>query len=215
LAASLLALGLLILPASGSGQSAGESAETRYRSLVKAARAGDTAVDWQAMRFAYADQAGYMPTGEGDEALHEQAMRKAFNGADLAGAIAEAKLVLDQDFVDPEAHLIAAVAYRRSNDALSADREQAIGTALLKSVQTGDGRSAQTAYTVISVKEEYVLMAASGRRVTRQSLMKTGGHSYDVLETVETSGAAPMTFWFQIDRVTAAETHVFQLPTKP
>jgi hypothetical protein len=209
-AALALAAAFLVAP----GASWAQDAETRYRDLVAAARAGDLTVDWQAMRFAYADRPGYTATGEGDEVIHVQAMRTAFQGADWAGAIAEAKKVFDIDFVDAESHLIAAMAYRRSGDSVSADREQAIATGLLTSIQTGSGQSAQTAYTVISVKEEYVLMATAGRRVTRQSLMRLDGHGYDLLETLDKAGS-PMTFWFQIDRVQAAEAHVFQLPSKP
>ena len=209
-AASWLALLALALPAVGRAQ----DAEARYRALVVAARAGQASVDWLAMRLAYADRPGYASTGEGDETLHDQAMRKAFRSADWAGAIAEAKAVFDIDFVDSEAHLIAAMAYRRSGDEVSADREQAIATGLLTSIETGSGTSAQTAFTVISVKEEYVLMATHGRKVVRQSLMKIDGHSYDVLETLDKAGS-PMSYWFQIDRVLAAEAHVFQLPSKP
>ena len=207
-----MALAAVVLAVAGAARA--EDAEARYRALVAAARAGNTAVDWQAMRFAYADRPGFTAAGEGDEPIHDAAMRKAFQSEDWAGAIVEAKAVLEKDFVDPEAHLRAAVAYRRSGDEVSADREQAIATSLLSSIRTGSGQSAQTAFTVISVKEEYVLMATEGRKVTGQSLRRVDGHAYDVLETVDKAGA-PMTFWFQIDRVMAAEAHVFQLPGKP
>jgi hypothetical protein len=184
--------------------------EARYQSLLEAAKAGDKTVDWQALRFAYADRPGFTSTVEGDERTHALAMRQAFKAGDYAGAIVEAKAVMDEDFVDPEAHLIASQAYAKSRFVGEAQREKAMAVGLLTSIQTGDGRSAATAYSVISVKEEYVLMATSGRRVTRQSLTQQDGHSYDVLETVDSAGAVA-TFYFQIDRVLAAESHVLRL----
>jgi hypothetical protein len=58
------------------------------------------------------------------------------------------------------------------------------------------------------VSEEYSLMRLLGRRVTRQSLQRTGGHAYDVVETMDAK-ATPATYYFLIDRVMAAETKEF------
>jgi hypothetical protein len=204
-------LALAVLAAAGPGLA--QDPEARYQALLAVAKAGDKPVDWQALRFAYADRPGYTATQEGDERLHDLAMRQAFTGADYAGAIVEAKQVIDEDFVDPEVHLIASQAYAKSGFAGEADKERAIAIALLTSIQSGDGHSTAGAFPVISVKEEYVLMATHGLRITSQSLVKEGGHSYDLLATVDRNGAAS-TFYFQIDRVLAADSHVLQLPKK-
>jgi hypothetical protein len=191
-------------------QAAAQSPDARYQALVTAAKAGDASVDWQAMRFAYADRPSFSPEAGDDEAAHARKMREDYQTGDFANAIEEAKAVMDVDFVDAEAHLIASQAYAKRGDQLSAGREQAIAVGLLKSIQTGDGSSAAQAFTVIRVKEEYVMMATSGRRVTRQSLQQIEGHSYDVLETVNRAGETA-TVYFQIDRVRAAEANVLQI----
>ena len=87
-------------------------------------------------------------------------------------------------------------------------REEEIGFGLIKSIQTGDGKTAESAFTVVSVAEEYSLMRVLGRRVTRQSLVRKDGHFFDVLDTVDLQGRPSVDF-FMIDRVMAAEAKAF------
>ena len=208
-------MALLLASAAAPGVGLAQNADSRYQTLLTAAQAtglpADKPVDWQALRFAFADRSVFSPEASDDEAAHARKMREDYQSGDYVNAIAEAKLVSDADFVDPEAHLIASQAYAKSGDGVGATRERTIALGLLKSIQTGDGQSAGQAYTVIRVKEEYVLMATYGRRVARQSLQQVGGHSYDVLETIDRAGA-PATFYFLIDRVLAAEANVLRLP---
>jgi hypothetical protein len=209
----LLALALASAPIGAPTLAWGaDPADARYQALVTAAKAaGDRPVDWQALRFAYADRPAFDLQGAADEPIHAGRMRQAFRQGDFTTAIDEAKLVIDADFVDAEAHLIASQAYGRTRDANAAARERAIAVGLLTSIKTGDGQSAAQALTVINTKEEYVLMATDGRRIVRQSAQRLDGHSYDVVETVNRAGA-PATFYFLTDRVVAAQAHVLRIP---
>ena len=74
----------------------------------------------------------------------------------------------------------------------------------MNSLMTGDGLTPKTAYTVISVQEEYELLHALGLKVTRQALAKIDSHAYDVMTTEGHDGVAG-DYYFLIDRVLAAE----------
>ncbi len=182
---------------------ASHAKDADYRDLLAKAKAGE-AVDWQALRFAYAATAD--ADGPPDEI--QRKMFAALNAGEFDEALTQAKAILDKDYVDGEAHLVASIAYRHAKKDAEADAERALAAAIFKSIQTGDGLTAASAFTVISVGEEYELMRVLGRRVTQQALQRAGRHSYDVLTTT-TEGGDQKDFYFQIDRVLEAEQKLF------
>jgi hypothetical protein len=190
--------------ATGAARAAGEDPEARYQALLAKARTGEGAVDWAALRFAYADRP--KPPVVAQETRAQ--MRAALTGRDYETALARAQTLIEADYVDGEAHLAASIAYRGLGKTAESDRERTIAQGLYKSMMTGDGLSPTSAYTVVSVAEEYQLMSVLGRRVTGQSLMQQGGHGYDVLTTVGRDGDATA-YYFQIDRVLEAERKLF------
>ena len=197
-------LGLLLLLTSAPAASAADAAsEAHYRTLLAAAKTGTAPVDWQALRFAYADSAEFDVVGAKTDAARK-AMFDAFNGGDYKGALAQANIILDQDYVDIDAHVVATVADGQLGDADAAQREHDIVAGLLRSIATGDGSTPANAFTVISVGEEYAAMRAFDFKVTKQALVSNGGHSYDLLAVVDSDGKAH-DIYFLIDRVLAAE----------
>lgn len=180
--------------------------EATYQALLTAAKANPDAADWQALRFAYAELPSFSMNVAGDGRREIHAARAAH---DWQGMLTAANKILDVDYVDGEAHLAIALADGELGKAEDSAREQKIGVAILKSVMGGqDGQSPEHAFVVISVAEEYELMAARERHVVRQSLQNANGHSYDVIEATGKDGDTK-TFYFQIDRVTAAEMRLF------
>src|ERR1700761_350470 len=93
--------GLMLVFALGSALPAAAfdaESEARYQALLAAAKgAGDQPVDWQALRFAYADSAEFDLYGLRSDATRK-AMFQALNSSDYKGAIAAAKTILDQDY---------------------------------------------------------------------------------------------------------------------
>ena len=100
---------------------------------------------------------------------------------------------------------------RRSAGGFADAPRRAIARGLLDSIEAGDGKTAATAFTVISVSEEYELMRAMGVKVAQQSLINQGGHVYDLLAGTGPTGA-PASYYFLIDRVMAAESAGLNLP---
>jgi hypothetical protein len=201
------ALGALLLlfalaPAAPAAAFDGAS-EMRYQSLLAAAKAGGAAIDWGALRLSYADSAEFNLSGDRTDTARK-AMFQAINAGDDKGALAQAKLILDQDYVDIDAHVVSDVAYQHLGDAPSAKREHDIVLGLLRSVRTGDGATPAAAFTVISVGEEYAVMRAFDMKVNDQALIQNAGHSYDLLNVTDADGK-PQRFYFLIDGIIAAE----------
>jgi len=175
-----------------------------YAALVAAARKGDGPVDWQALRFAYADSPGFDAFGTKSIALRK-AMYGALQRGDFREAASQAERVLEANYVDIDAHAVCATAYDKLGDTAPAKRHRDALAGLLDSIRTGDGKTPATAFTVITVAEEYSVMRQLGLKTTGQALLRDGAHAYDKLEGVDKQGRA-QTYFFLIDRVVQAET---------
>lgn len=178
-----------------------EDPEARYQALLAAAKASAPQSDWLGLRIAFAQRPAFKALGQ-DVAKGE--MFKAVEAGDCAKALTEAKAVIAEAFVDADAHLVAAFCDDKMGDAADATWERDVGVGLLKSIETGDGLTPGEAFTPIDVDEEYALIRARGLKVTNQTLVQQGGHSYDALTTVNDKGESA-TYYFLIDRVLAAE----------
>ena len=179
------------------------ASEARYQSLLATAKAGGQETDWGALRMAYADSAEFDLTGGRTDAARK-AMFDALNAGDAKAALDQARLILAQDYVDIDAHVVADWADQKLGDAPGAKREHDIVVGLLRSIRTGDGSSPAKAFTPISVGEEYAVMRAFDMKVSDQALIQAAGHSYDKLDVTDSDGKK-LSFYFQIDRIIAAE----------
>jgi hypothetical protein len=179
-----------------------QDAETRYQALLAAAKANAPNVDWAELRAAYASRPGFQVLSQ--SAARRQ-MLEAANASNCKDALPSARAVMAEDYVDADAHLVAAFCEDAAGDGAGAKLERDIGLGLIRSIETGDGFSAATAFTPITVDEEYALMRALGQKVQSQDLVRQDGHSYDVLSTLDDNGQRGA-YWFAIDRVLAAES---------
>jgi len=182
-------------------------ADIRYQELLAQARAGQS-VDWQELRFAYADSSDFDLSGT-KTAEARKAMGEALKAEDFAGALAKANLIIEQEFIDVDAHFVSEMANSKLGNADEAKKQHAIVLGLLRSIHTGDGKTAEDALTVIAVREEYSFIRAIGLRRVRQALVAKGGHHYDVLDVVDRNGQ-PQTIYFLVDRVLAAENDMLK-----
>ena len=188
-------------PSETAPAAAASDPEARYQTLLAAAKAKAPYSDWQGLRMAFAERPGFQLTGQD---VTKGEMFKAVEAADCAKALTEAKAVIAEAFVDADAHLVAAYCDEKGGDATAAALERDIGLGLLKSIETGDGLSPASSFTVIDVDEEYALMRAKGLKVTGQALVQQGGHSYDAITAITDKGESA-TYYFLVDRVLAAE----------
>ena len=179
-----------------------DAPEARYQALLAAAKAAAPDADWLGLRVAFAQRPGFKVFVQ---SAAKRDMFEAAEKSDCAAALPAAKAVIEEAYVDIDAHLVAAFCEENAGDAAAARLDRDIGAGLIASVETGDGLSPATAFTPIDVDEEYAVMRALGAKVTQQAMAQQGGHAYDALSAVDAKGQ-PATYYFLIDRVLAAES---------
>jgi hypothetical protein len=196
-----LALALSLAAAGASAAVIAQDAEGRYQAMLAAAKANAPNVDWTELRLAYAQRPGFQVFAQ--SAARRQ-MLQAANASDCKDALPAARAVIAEDYVDADAHFVAAFCEDAAGDATASKLDRDIAVGLIKSIQTGDGLTPETPFTPITVDEEYALMRALGQKVESQALVRQGAHSYDLLNTVGEKGQRGA-YYFLIDRVLAAE----------
>jgi hypothetical protein len=182
--------------------SAPANPEAAYQALLAQAKTDPASIDWQALRFAYAARPGFTPFAQ---SAAKRTMFQAADKGDCAAALPAAKALIEERYIDADAHMIAAFCQENGGDPGGARLERAIGAALIHSIETGDGRTPPAAFTVIDVDEEYATLRALGLKPTSQALIHNGGHAYDAIVTTDEKGQTA-TYYFLVDRVLAAES---------
>jgi len=99
-----------------------------------------------------------------------------------------------------DAHFAEYIAYRESKNEEQAEFHKRILQGLLDSItHFGDGKSFETAFQVIEVHEEYVILRFMGLMPSKQSMSEKNGHSYDVMEAVNPKSNEKVTLYCNID----------------
>ena len=189
-------LSLLLIAVSISAQS--QDNKAKYEALLERVKASDTTVSFKDLRMAYTESAGYAPYGGNSEA--RKTMIAALNEKNYDKAREYAEGILQKNYVDITAHIVASAAYRELKNADRAKYHQAIVEGLAQSImKSGDGKSLETAFVVISTDEEYALFNLLGMKAVGQALVHDKGHSYDRMEAIDRKTEAKATFFFNID----------------
>jgi len=170
-----------------------------YEALVARAKEGDAALDYRALREAYAQSAHYQPEG-GDYDEPRTAMLDAFNAKECAKALIAADKVLNAIFIDIASHLVSGRCLEAAGDAAKAEFHRTIARGLMASIlASGSGKTPKTAFVVVTIGEEYDVLTALRLKPALQSLVQADGHSYDKQDVKSATGEAA-TVYFQIDR---------------
>jgi Domain of unknown function (DUF4919) len=169
-----------------------------YAEMVERAKRGAAGVDFTALRMAFYETDDYNPLAP---MMTYRGLWGAIQQQDWAGAIRLAESVLQKNFVEINAHMVAYIAHRQSGDAERAAFHRATAEGLLNSVKaSGDGKSVATAYEVISTSEEYALFRSLDLRPVKQSLLEEKGSMYDAVETVDPRTNERATYYFKVDK---------------
>ncbi|HLL77375.1 MAG TPA: DUF4919 domain-containing protein [Pyrinomonadaceae bacterium] len=169
-----------------------------YAALVERAKKGDAGVDFRALRMAFYETDNYNPIAP---MMTYRSLWGAIQQQDWAGAIKLAESVLEKNFVEVNAHMVAYIAHRQSGNEERAGFHRAIAEGLLNSIKaSGDGKTTATAFEVISTSEEYGLFRSMNLSPVRQSLLEDKGSTFDAIETVDPRTNARATFYFKVDK---------------
>lgn len=109
-------------------------------------------------------------------------MVEAFEKKNYRRAVQLAELVLDYEFTNGGLHLATANSYKELGETERADFHRYISERILNALlSTGDGKTAETAYCVQGISEEYRIMRHLGYKVSSQAFIMGTGSNYDVL----------------------------------
>jgi hypothetical protein len=138
-----------------------QESKLTYDSLLEQVKKGDPAADFTALRLAYADNPPKDSGGIDADANKE--MHSALRSKQYSKAIEYAEKIVKGKFVDINAHLVLAIAYKEKNDKDKEKFHSYVAEGLIKSIlKSGDGKSQETAFVVISTDEEYVILRVFG-----------------------------------------------------
>jgi Domain of unknown function (DUF4919) len=168
---ALLSILVLGLAPAGFGQK--QETPSEYASLLARVKNGDFSIDFKQLRYSYMESPERRHAK--DTSKEGTEMFVALNGKDYNKAVENADVVLASNFVNMDAHFVEYIAYRELQNDILSDFHRSVFSGLLKSItDSGDGKSMQTAYIVISVDEEYVLLRVLGLRAQKQSVAHEG-----------------------------------------
>jgi hypothetical protein len=174
------------------------------KELLQSAKLNPDETDFTKLRHAYAMSAEYrpyFPTTEEDiddlESLIDAHKAKHFQKA-----ITLADRLLRLNYLDIDAHIIASEAYINTGDKRKAVYHFKFATHILASVyQSGDGMSYQTAFKVVNLREEYVILQFFKLTRISQQMDYDQGHNFDVFETVDPKSNEPRRMYFNTDLI--------------
>src|SRR3989440_9499825 len=170
-----------------------------YEAFLKRVKDGDKTVDFKELRMAYAESSRYSPYGGDSEA--QKAMFAAMRASQWDEALKQSAKILEKNYVDIDAHFGAFVANYEKGITDKADFHKFVVKGLINSItSSGDGKSMEKAFVVISVDEEYALLNYLGLRPAGQALLNDKGHSYDKMTAIDTKTNETFEFYFNIDK---------------
>ena len=203
---SLILAGISALLFAPSASRGAEQDDATYRTLLERVKEGDLTIDFRALRFACMKASHCEPTGS-------LADLTAMSVEDPRKVVAVAEKLVEDGFVNLEAHATAAGAYTQLNNAEKANTHFAITLALMASImRSRDGKTKASAYEVICDREEYSVLSALGLSYlppgASTTLVKDGAHSYEKWDTQNLKTGQKVVVYFNIDAFIPAKSLV-------
>ncbi|HEY8188648.1 MAG TPA: DUF4919 domain-containing protein [Pyrinomonadaceae bacterium] len=174
-------------------------APVSYENLLEKVKKQDPAVSFKELRFAYTETKQYSPYG--GDSKNEEAMFAALKAAEYEKALASSEKILAANYLDINAHFGAFAANRHLERSEKADYHRYVVQNLLKSItDSGDGKTMETAFFVISVDEEYAWFHFMGLQPSGHSKIEENGHSYDRMTAIDPKTKQSSIYFFNIDK---------------
>ena len=170
--------------------------ENDYGLLLARAKLDPARADFGQLRIAFTKTPAYTAYSMPSDFKEVDA---AIQANDLGRARELVDTLLQKNYVRIRSHFFAMIVYGRSGDKERSQYHRAFMDGLFRSiVGSGDGKTAETAFIVIDVEEEYAVIGLSGLKMLGQALDSGNGRAFDVLTVQEREGAQPMKLYFDI-----------------
>jgi hypothetical protein len=188
-----LAFGFLLLPATAWADPASD-----YAALVTAARDGDPGVDYTVMRQTYTQTPDYDPLGKKTDGLMRDA-QAAYIAKDCKTALGKFKMAITFNFTLSDAHALSADCLELQGDKKGEAREEAIAQGLFSSILiSGDGKSPNTAFWVVTRHEEEEILAVAGLDGKGQATLTTKAGPVDKFATTDAKTGKKGALYFNV-----------------
>jgi hypothetical protein len=173
--------------------------KSTYETLLERVKKNDQTVDFKELRLAYTETREYSPYG--GDSMAKKKMFEALKQKDYDQTLTNATTMLSANYLDIMGHFGSFVAQRELGHADLSVYHRWLFESLLNSIKnSGDGKTAETAFVVISTDEEYALFNYLGLRPQDQTLVKEKDHSYDRMTALDPQTNQTVVYYFNIDK---------------
>ena len=175
------------------------SGEARsYKYLLKTAKKDVDSVNFFELRIAYTNSSGYNPYSSKWDKQKDK-INKAFAKENYEETIKQAKKLYRKKYLDIDANSALAFCYKKVDSLELHEYHQSILDNIINSIlASGDGKSEETAYIVINIDEEYMILRALSLQLQMQSLHHKNGNSFDVMKVDNPESGESTEIYFNI-----------------
>jgi hypothetical protein len=179
-----------------------QDADKTYSDFVSRVQNGDFSIDFRLFRAACIRSSHCDPAGS-----LENRSEMSRRGLDPKSVARIAERLIEKGYVNAEAHATCSGAYSAINESAKAKFHFKVAEALVRSIlETGDGNTRETAFEVISNREEIVMLVTkglpyAGPDVSAVTTLTEGGHKYDRWELNRAGTQEPVTVFFNLDAI--------------
>jgi tetratricopeptide (TPR) repeat protein len=182
---------------------------------------GITKVDYLALRLNYAQSKKYNPYDS--EIINiRRRCEVLIDEGKFKEALKEAKAGLIKNKYNVQLLIILAATYRKLGEIKQAEKYTQLWRGIFGSIVAGaDGKSAEAAFRVIDVNEEYAVLEVFGLERIAQRLEEVNGSNFDILTVRDSQTGKTFDLYFNVDiplewlaKKIEADKKVIKLPKK-
>jgi hypothetical protein len=211
----LIASFLLLAASCGIGEKLDDAT---YQRLVARVKSGDMSVNFRTLRLSCMHSSRCDARGTKEDL---GAMASAEQNHETRKVVEIAEVIIQKGFVNFEAHASASVAYDQLNEPEKAKFHLEVAKALVRSIlASGDGRTKESAYEVISDREEWYTLTAlrlpyMGPSIPRTQVTSDGPHTYERWEVPNPKTGQKVIVFFNLDAFSPKEPGRRQVAPRP
>jgi len=173
----------------------------KYSTFVQMLENGETDIDYQDFRFSFLESEQFVIASKKTKEFSDltKRMYAEMDKSNYEEVISITKQMLSIDYTSMLAHKILRQTYEILKDTENAQKYKAIQFGLLRSIiDTGDGKTCETAWKVIQISEEYFILNMLDAKVLSQSIYNKKGFCDKIVTLVE---GKKKTYYFEISKV--------------
>ncbi|MBP9015039.1 MAG: DUF4919 domain-containing protein [Candidatus Atribacteria bacterium] len=172
-----------------------------YQALLNRLKNGDTSIDFAELRLLFAQLPDYNPYRTTEELRDkENQMWEAYKNGNYEEALQIGNSILDTNYLRIMPHYIFSEVYEKLGNTEKQQFHEDVFFGLVDSViKSGDGKSPETAMTVIEIKEEYDVLSVLGFDEDSHTLIEQDGKRFDVITAQNPETGETRDFYFNID----------------